>query len=1001
MTSRRLYLTSGTASSPYPTSSRLLSLTNGLSVTSCHPGEFDSGLPGNTDAGQWRPAVAFATGTAARELDSTGASPSVNRQGWLYDTELSGQTLTASSWGLRLNLIARQGGGQTGRLLMRVTVVSGTGGTYVTNDNLLTTRITGETSHTTGQEGWRDTESRITVTTTLQSFTSSIADTTTSKKHVFQPNERILVELGFGDGNSTTDRTWELQYNTVSSYIDTPPILFIKEANETVGIVENTSTYLFDTISDIFKHTDEQETIQESLVFLLTRFITQPDEYTRISENIVTKLAAAAQDYKKFANDNVAISEALVFVLSRFTTSEQEILRIAESVISKVTAAGAVDYVRTTDEREQITEYLVVILTKALQNPEIQKILESVTTKVTAAGATAYKRSTNEIETVRENIAVVLVITRLAREVEVLLETITRALRAARSRQETEVILENTIRLLSGVRKISDLETITENVKRTIGATRRANDTEAIIESFSKAIGLVKRTAEIEKILEAASRKVYFNRLPSETELILETISRKFNWIRIFSETEKIIENVHYVKTLANFLKRVTSEIEQVRESVNFAKVGNRFANETEAITEYLTVLVTRQLSTPDFLKILENVTTKLQVQYTRRASETEKIVENAFAKLFLNRSTSELEKVLEAVKVSLRAVVPFLYANETVKITENIVVFLNEQNKKTRVRETEAILESVARTLYKRIHINETEKILESVRVLTALLRKGVTQEIEVITENVRVITALFEPPQDPTRPDVSANILFGISADEALITAEDPFRQALVDINYKNYIYNALTRNPLSYQTNIIKSLMEGFSDMFNKSLYILDAENKSLKVHSYNSLVDRQLTNKVNQRGFILPSIYVEHEKTSVSISRRKYESLVIKDKVWNEEEQRAKRTIRLAPVAVDVVFNLNIWSKYANDLDQILEQIYLLFNPATEITIDGATGFKARIIGEDEESYAANFGEDRVLQKKVIINVEGYIPYPEMLITNTGKIEQFNTEIKIIP
>lgn len=749
------------------------------------------------------------------------------------------------------------------------------------------------------------------------------------------------------------------------------------------------------------RSTNEIATISESLVFLLTRFITQPEEYARITENIITKLSAAAQDYKKFANENVTIAEALVFVLNRFSTAEQEILRIAESVVSKVTAAGGTNYVRSTNENETIAEYLVVILTKALQNPEIQKILESVTTKVTAAGAVAYKRSTNEFELVRENIAVVLVITRLAREVEVLLETITRALRASRTKQETEVILENTIRLLGGVRKISDLEAVTENVKRTIGAVRRANDTEAIIESFSRAIGLIKKTSEIEKILEAASKRLSFNRLPSETELILETISRKFNWIRLVSETEKIVENVHYVKSLANFIKRVTSEIEQIRESVNFAKVGNRFANETEAITEYLTVLLTRQLSSPDYLKILENVTTKLQVQYTKRASETEKILESAFSKIFLNRSTSEIEKVLESVKISLRAVVPFLFANETVKVTESIVVFLNEQNKKARVRETEAILESVARTLYKRIHINETEKILESVRVLTALLRKGITQEVEVITENVRTIVTLFEPPQDPTRPDVSANIIIGTSADEDLLTAEDPFRQSLIDINYKNYIYNALTRNPLSYQTNIIKSLMEGFSELFNKSLYILDAENKSLKVHSYNSFVDRQLTSKVNQRSFTLPSIYVEHEKTSVNISRRRYESLVIKDKVWDENEQRAKRTIRLVPVAVDVTFNLNIWSKYANDLDQILEQIYLLFNPATEITIDGATGFKARIIGEDEESYAANFGEDRVLQKKVIINVEGYIPYPEMLITNTGKIEQFNTEIKIIP
>ncbi len=222
-----LYLNNTATSSPKPTTSRFLVTSAPASEVQLGPGEFDSTLPGNTDAGQWNPSSAIVDTTAAAELDNTGASPGTTRQGWIYDTDLTGQVLVSGAWTIQLRLRANQGTGSTGRICARVSIVTAAGGLWTTVKQIFaTTRITGEGSHSTGQNGWRDqNEARITVTSTAANFSTTIgaADSTTNS-HTFASNERIFVELGFCDADSTTDRTWRLDYNTANCFITTPNI---------------------------------------------------------------------------------------------------------------------------------------------------------------------------------------------------------------------------------------------------------------------------------------------------------------------------------------------------------------------------------------------------------------------------------------------------------------------------------------------------------------------------------------------------------------------------------------------------------------------------------------------------------------------------------------------------------------------------------------------------------------------------------------------------------
>lgn len=221
-----LYLTSTATASPFPTTSRTLVTTNNSSEVSLGPGEFDSGFPGNTDCGQWNPSSPIADTTSSAEIDNTGASLGTTRQGWLWDQSLTGRMLKSGAWSCQLRLNAVQGTGTTGSILMRATVVHGSSGTYVTDLNVLTTSITGETSHSTGQNGWRAHEgSVITVTSTTANFAVTIQSGATSPTRTFASGERILIELGFGNGNSTADRTWRLDFNTANSFVTIPDIV--------------------------------------------------------------------------------------------------------------------------------------------------------------------------------------------------------------------------------------------------------------------------------------------------------------------------------------------------------------------------------------------------------------------------------------------------------------------------------------------------------------------------------------------------------------------------------------------------------------------------------------------------------------------------------------------------------------------------------------------------------------------------------------------------------
>ena len=106
------------------------------------------------------------------------------------------------------------------------------------------------------------------------------------------------------------------------------------------------------------------------------------------------------------------------------------------------------------------------------------------------------------------------------------------------------------------------------------------------------------------------------------------------------------------------------------------------------------------------------------------------------------------------------------------------------------------------------------------------------------------------------------------------------------------------------------------------------------------------------------------------------------------------------ISLAPRPVNISYGINIWAKYKSNMDQIVEQIRLMFNPHLVLKNPYSNVASAFIETENDESTLdPGDREDRILRKSFNITLEAYIPNPQFLITSTGEIQEFNTDATI--
>lgn len=176
--------------------------------------------------------------------------------------------------------------------------------------------------------------------------------------------------------------------------------------------------------------------------------------------------------------------------------------------------------------------------------------------------------------------------------------------------------------------------------------------------------------------------------------------------------------------------------------------------------------------------------------------------------------------------------------------------------------------------------------------------------------------------------------------------------------------------------------------------------DEEGKIIPVKCVYGGPERTVARITTEDNIILPIISIINRAREGSQTRRKFSPVLQENKYWSHRHQRAVRLVSLAPVAVDFNFEVNLWSKYVADINQITEQCRRLFNPA--LTLETPLNKHTQVfLSSEDNSYQTVLGDAdaRIMVKKLNIQVESYIPTPIFMITSTGKIEEFHGEIEL--
>jgi len=219
--------------------------------------------------------------------------------------------------------------------------------------------------------------------------------------------------------------------------------------------------------------------------------------------------------------------------------------------------------------------------------------------------------------------------------------------------------------------------------------------------------------------------------------------------------------------------------------------------------------------------------------------------------------------------------------------------------------------------------------------------------------------------------------------------------------NVTTQEYLMNLLNQmsKKATVPVNSYKEIVRFLLNEFNDICYISE-ELEAIPVKCRYGSPERTVAKLKEEDNMILPLMTISQNMITEDDARRKFYPVVMQSSYFNEETQRAERIISLCDRPVTLQYNLNVWSKYMEDMDQLAQQIRLKFNPSIELYTKFSKDSKAFLLSETN-NFALSVGdrEDRIIKKSFSIGIETYIRSPKYKVTSSGKIEELNLETKI--
>jgi|TARA_A100000172_G_scaffold10733_1_gene5739 RNase P subunit RPR2 len=237
------------------------------------------------------------------------------------------------------------------------------------------------------------------------------------------------------------------------------------------------------------------------------------------------------------------------------------------------------------------------------------------------------------------------------------------------------------------------------------------------------------------------------------------------------------------------------------------------------------------------------------------------------------------------------------------------------------------------------------------------------------------------------------SITVLDASSSLDSVVTSNVTSQEYLLDLIQRMDKKSVL---PLNGYKEIVRFLLNEFNDLpyLNEEMEIV------LSKCRYGN-PERTVARLNQEDNMIMPLITVSQNSITESEDRRRYFPVIMNTTYWNEEKKKAERVISLCDRPVTISYNINIWAKYMEDMDQLSQQVRLRFNPSIQLKTRFSKDSKVFLSSETNNySFSLADREDRIIRKTFTASVETYIRSPKYLVTSTGEIEELNLDAQIV-
>ena len=213
----------------------------------------------------------------------------------------------------------------------------------------------------------------------------------------------------------------------------------------------------------------------------------------------------------------------------------------------------------------------------------------------------------------------------------------------------------------------------------------------------------------------------------------------------------------------------------------------------------------------------------------------------------------------------------------------------------------------------------------------------------------------------------------------------------------NIKRQIFERENANfrSLEFYRKTSKALLNIFSDG-----QIVGADNEIHPVNCNYANYERAIAMLFKSRNLTLPMMTLAISDTVEDFERRKPNTDIEFWTIKDEKRGRYTRVASLAPKAVKVSYQLNLWTRYVEDMNQLLEYVMAKFRPYLRVGTDFITNAPAFITAvSDNSTLTAPDKEDRIVRKTVTFEVETWMPTRQYMIQSNGTITEMKYEVSL--